>query len=72
MNSPVYVAALSVFVKSEKEQPRRCFICIGEALSLEPEDPHIDELIHELYSSSDLSKHFRRKHLSHLRDGDEL
>lgn len=72
VNSPVYVAALSVFVKSEKERLRQCFICIGEALSLELGDPRIDELIHELYSPSDLSRHFQRKHLSHLQDIDEI
>ncbi|KAK3687910.1 C2H2 finger domain protein [Podospora appendiculata] len=71
-DSPLHVAALSVFVNSGKERPRRCFICIGIALSLEAGDHRIDELIHEFFTSGDLSKHFRRKHLLHLRDGDKI
>ncbi|KAK4119399.1 C2H2 finger domain-containing protein [Parathielavia appendiculata] len=70
--SPLYAAALSVFVRDEKERPRRCFICIGKAMSLAPDDPNVEKLIDEFYTSSDLSKHFRRRHLSNLRDSDEI
>ncbi|KAJ9129592.1 hypothetical protein NKR23_g12505, partial [Pleurostoma richardsiae] len=54
--------ATSVFVKDEKERPRRCFLCVGAALALEPDHPLVEDLIHEFYTPSDLSKHFRRKH----------
>ncbi|KAH8652841.1 C2H2 finger domain protein [Ilyonectria robusta] len=67
-DSPVGIAVLSVFVKNEKERPRRCFLCIGAALSLEPNDPRVSELTHEFYTSGDLSKHFRRRHLNQLPD----
>ncbi|KAH8654222.1 hypothetical protein BGZ61DRAFT_487177 [Ilyonectria robusta] len=69
---PYGYAVMSVFVKTEKERPRRCFLCVGKALSLAPDDPEAQDLIHEFYTSGDLSKHFRRKHLSNLRDGDEI
>lgn len=70
--SPVDVAVLSVFVKSEKERPRRCFICVGKARPLSPDDPRVPALINEFYTSSDLSKHFRRKHLKNLRSEDKI
>lgn len=64
--SALSLAMLSVFVHSEKERPRRCFVCIGQALSLPSEDHYIGELISEFYMPSDLTKHFKRKHLSKL------
>ncbi|KAL2127862.1 hypothetical protein VTI74DRAFT_10075 [Chaetomium olivicolor] len=70
--SPLYAAALSVFVHDEKERPRRCFICIGNAMSLAPDDPNVEKLIDEFYTSSDLSKHFRRRHLKNLRASDKI
>jgi hypothetical protein len=57
---------LSVFVNSGTERPRRCFMCVGTAISLEPDDPQSKELIREFYTSGDLSKHFRRRHLSQI------
>jgi hypothetical protein len=63
-------AVLSLFVKDGRERPRRCFICVGIALFLLPDDPRIIELIHEFYTSGDLSKHFRRRHLSTLQAND--
>jgi hypothetical protein len=68
--SPVYVALMSVFVRDEKERPRKCFLCVGKALTLSPDDHQIGDLIREFYTSGDLSKHFRRKHLSNLQDDD--
>ncbi|KAJ9129661.1 C2H2 finger domain protein [Pleurostoma richardsiae] len=62
-DSPVILAATSIFVKDEKERPRRCFLCVGAALALELDHPLVEDLIHEFYTPSDLSKHFRRKHL---------
>jgi hypothetical protein len=70
--SPVYIAVMSVFVKTKKERPTRCFVCVGKALSLASNDPRVKDLIREFYSSGDLSKHFRRKHLSNLQDGEEI
>lgn len=66
--SALSLAMLSIFVRSEKERPRRCFMCVGQALSLPPGDHHIGELISEFYMPSDLTKHFKRKHLSKLKD----
>lgn len=70
--SPLHMALMSIFVKTEKERPRKCFLCVGKALSLTPDDPQTEELIHEFYTSGDLSKHFRRKHLSNLQDSDKI
>ncbi|KAJ9155215.1 hypothetical protein NKR23_g2127 [Pleurostoma richardsiae] len=61
-DSPVVLTATSVFVKDEKERPRRCFLCVGAALALEPDHPLVEDLIHQFYILSDLSKHFRRKY----------
>lgn len=62
------IARQSVLVKTEKERPRRCFICVGKAFSLPPGDPAVESLTREFYTPSDLSKHFRRRHLSYLQD----
>ncbi|KAH6974005.1 hypothetical protein EDB80DRAFT_595661 [Ilyonectria destructans] len=70
--SPLHVAMMSIFVKTERERPRRCFVCVGKALSLAPDDAAVEDLIREFYTAGDLSKHFRRRHLSNLRDGDGI
>jgi hypothetical protein len=54
---PLEAAMLSVFIKHEKERPRRCFLCIGAALSLKANDPRLEELTHEFYTSGNLTKH---------------
>lgn len=59
---------LSVYTNNKKDRLRRCFFCVGKARSLPSEDPLVQELIREFYTSGDLSKHFRRKHLKHLDD----
>lgn len=59
-------AMLSVFVGKENQKPRRCFLCVGSATSLEANDPQVETLLHEFYTPGDLSKHFRRRHLSVL------
>lgn len=56
--SPLYVATRAIFIKDKSKRPRICFICIGKALLLPPEDPQIDSLIYEFYTSGDLTKHF--------------
>jgi len=72
VDSPRYAALLSVFVTNEKERPRSCFVCVGIAISLERDDPRIEKLIREFSSSSDLTKHFRRRHLSNLQESDKV
>ncbi|KAF4480421.1 hypothetical protein CGGC5_v011005 [Colletotrichum fructicola Nara gc5] len=58
--SSLYEATLSVFVANKKERPRRCFVCIGQALCLPADDEQrLNELSHEFYTPSDLTKHFR-------------
>jgi hypothetical protein len=71
-DSPVDIATMSVLVKAGKERPRRCFVCAGEARSLAWNDPHVEGLIREFYTSGVLTRHFRRKHLSKLRDDEEI
>lgn len=66
--SPLFLATMSVFIDHPKQRPRRCFLCIGAALSLPPDDPRVEDKIGEFYTPGDLSKHFRRRHLSQLRD----
>lgn len=68
----VYRAMLSVFIKGETERPRRCFLCVGKAMFLTPEDPCVSQLISEFYSPSDLARHFHRRHLSNLRDNQSV
>ncbi|KAK0612279.1 hypothetical protein B0T17DRAFT_401349 [Bombardia bombarda] len=70
--SRLHVAAMSVFITKDEDRPGRCFLCVGEALRLELDDPCIDKLIHVFYMSGDLTKHFRRRHLSNLREDDKL
>ncbi|KND86183.1 hypothetical protein TOPH_09202 [Tolypocladium ophioglossoides CBS 100239] len=65
-------AITSVFITNEQERPRRCFICVGRATSLLSSDPGIQNLIKPFYASGDLSKHFRRHHLSNIQDDEEL
>jgi hypothetical protein len=50
-------ATLSVF---KEKRPTICFLCLGE------------KLIKSFASPGDLSKHFKRKHLRHIRDRDRL
>jgi hypothetical protein len=71
-DSPLRIATRSVFVKDEKERPRICFICVGKALCLPPDDPEIENLIHEFHAPGDLTKHFKRKHLANIKEGDRL
>ena len=65
-DTPLFGALLSVFISNEKERPRRCFLCVGAARSLQQDDPHVQSLIREFYTSGDLSKHFKRRHLQIL------
>jgi len=69
---PAFQSALSVFVDNEKDRPKRCFLCVGKALSLAPDDPNIVTLIYEFFGSTDLTKHFKRKHLKNIRKQDKI
>ncbi|KAI9148655.1 C2H2 finger domain-containing protein [Paramyrothecium foliicola] len=62
--SPAQQVLESVFIQNKKERTRICFLCVGMALSLPPDDPHMADLVREFYSSGDLSKDFRRRHLN--------
>jgi hypothetical protein len=70
--SPLHIATRAFFVKNEKERPRICFVCVSKALTLSPDDPEIEKLIREFYTSGDLTKHFKRKHLVNIKEGDRL
>ncbi|KAH7163708.1 hypothetical protein DER46DRAFT_310712 [Fusarium sp. MPI-SDFR-AT-0072] len=65
-------AITSVFVKSRAERSRRCFLCVGRATTLQPPDPAIHGLIKPFYSPGDLSRHFKRRHLSNLQPNEKL
>ncbi|KAK2051368.1 C2H2 finger domain-containing protein [Colletotrichum caudatum] len=67
----LHLATLSVYARNKTDRPRRCFVCIGQAHSLPPDDPRVDDLIQEFYSSTDLTKHFKRKHLSKMKANDK-
>lgn len=58
-----YGAALALFVSDDTQRPKQCFICVGRAMGLSLEDPAVERLIQEFCSSSDLSRHFRLRHL---------
>lgn len=70
--SPLNIATRALFIKNKEERPRICFICVGKALSLPPDNPQIGNLIYEFYTSSDLTKHFKQKHLASIKKGDRL
>ena len=71
-DSRLRVALRSVLVSGKAERPRRCFVCVGKALSLVSDDTNMDNLLREFYSARDLSKHFRRRHLSCLHANEKV
>ncbi|KAJ4179981.1 hypothetical protein NW767_014499 [Fusarium falciforme] len=71
-NDAIGTAIASVYVKDPRERSRTCFLCVGRATTLKPCDPDIKRLIKSFYSAGDLSKHFKRHHLSNIRDDEEL
>ena len=50
----------------------RCFVCVGNALLLSPDDPWYAKFCRNYYSPRDAAKHFMRTHLQHLKDDDRL
>lgn len=60
-----------------EKRPRRCFKCVAQAKALaerrirefgSPGD--LGKLLHEFYTPGDLTKHFRCRHLSKLKDNE--
>lgn len=71
-NDPLFQAMMSVFVKREKGRQRRYLLCIGAARRLESDDPQFAGLLREFYTSSDLTKHFRRRNLKLINKDENL
>ncbi|KAI1314664.1 hypothetical protein F5Y16DRAFT_239439 [Xylariaceae sp. FL0255] len=44
---------VSVFIRDKGDRPRRCFLCVGKAHALPPEDSFVQELIREFYTPGD-------------------
>ncbi|KAH6984066.1 hypothetical protein EDB80DRAFT_734436, partial [Ilyonectria destructans] len=40
---PLHIATRTIFVKTEREWPRRCFVCVGKVLSLAPDDAALED-----------------------------
>jgi hypothetical protein len=56
-------AKVSVF---KDKRPKICFLCLGN------EKLPVDVRTHPFHTSGDLSKHFKRKHLQHVKAGESL
>ncbi|PMB63728.1 hypothetical protein BM221_010470 [Beauveria bassiana] len=62
----------SVMVDDAVKRPRKCFVCVGNALRPDSIDSGFSSLTADFYSSSDLNKHFRRFHLQNLQESQTL
>ncbi|KAH8659526.1 C2H2 finger domain protein [Ilyonectria robusta] len=71
LHSFILAIIKSVIVTEKDERPTRCYLCIGIAMDLSFDDPRIDDLTRDFHSSTDLSKHLKRKHWSKLRDDEK-
>ncbi|KAM5357705.1 hypothetical protein ACJZ2D_015990 [Fusarium nematophilum] len=71
-NDAISAAITSVYVRNPSERSRRCFLCVERATTLGSCDPDIERLIKSFYSAGDLSKHFKRHHLSNIQDDEKL
>lgn len=58
----------SVRVHKRGERLRRCFLCVGKALTLPPDDPNITALCWTYSVPASVTRHFRSVHLSKLGD----
>jgi hypothetical protein len=56
-------AILLVFIK---KRTTNCFLCLGE------QSLRFEKHTYKFASSGDLIKHFKRKHLAHIKEGDRL
>lgn len=68
---PYYISKelkASVVVRKPGERLRRCFICVGKALTLPPNDSGIPALCRTYYNTGGVTRHFRSTHLSPLGD----
>ncbi|KAI0971910.1 C2H2 finger domain protein [Xylaria arbuscula] len=69
---PIQSLRQSVIVKSENEKLLRCFVCVGKALlTLSLDDSKMNNYCRHFYSTTDLTRHFRRTHLSKLEPNDK-
>jgi hypothetical protein len=59
-------AMLSVYIKDPQERPTICFMCLGN------EKLAFDARVYSFSRPGDLSKHFKRKHLLHIKEGDSV
>jgi hypothetical protein len=59
-------AAMLLVFKEKEERPRVCFICLGE------ESLPFQKRVYSFASPGDLTKHFKRKHLSNIKEGDRI
>jgi len=57
-------AMLSVYIKDPKERPTACFMCLGN------EHAPFYVRVYSFSSPSDLSKHFKKKHLKKVEEGE--
>lgn len=53
-------------VEYEDQRLRVCFFCVGQALTLQPHDPHVSHLCRALAGPSSLTRHFERSHLKFM------
>jgi len=63
---------MSVFITKDKDKLRRCFFYVSKALYLKLDNTRIDKLIHLFYTSGDLIKHFKWRHLANLQEDNKL
>ncbi|KAK1989918.1 C2H2 finger domain-containing protein, partial [Colletotrichum falcatum] len=69
--SPLDIATLSVFINNKTDRPKRCFMCIGQAHRLPQDEPRVDDLIKEFFTSNNLTKHFKAVHLAKMKDNEK-
>lgn len=62
----------SVFVRQRGERLKRCFICVGKALRLAPDDPGVRLLCRTYYDAAGVTRHFRSVHLKTLGEDEKV
>lgn len=53
------------------ENIRKCFICVGKALTIPPAEPLFNTLCNDFYNRSVLGRHFTNVHLNRLSDDNQ-
>lgn len=56
----------SVFVSKRGQRLMRCFICVGKALTLSPDDPNARKYCHCYATPWEITRHFTNSHLEPL------